>query len=248
VVDSLYPAPAQPGANGAAPAVKVRRTASVRVREILEEQKRRAAGAAPEPLAPIPDPPAPPFGSWRPAPSDIPRHLAYEPDALDRQIRTYVAVCERSAVIAEHLAKKAEAAMEAVAKRPLRGGAKTMAEAKELTQLHERLSKANLNLVKAMDELSRLRSFLAGGPDSRPELTHKSEVELRALVLEIAPRLGFRLVEDGAGPVAESPGAEPNGASPRGATLDAAAPDGADADGDWAAPDGHTPDGGEGSA
>ena len=122
-----------------------------------------------------------------------PSPAGYEAKSLDPQLRTYLAVCEKSVRIAESLAKKAGEAVEALNAQPLVGGAMTLQEADDLTRLHERLTKANLNLVKSVDELSRLRSFLAGGPDSRPELGMKSEIELRALVIAMAPKLGFRL-------------------------------------------------------
>jgi hypothetical protein len=49
--------------------------------------------------------------------------------------------------------------------------------------------------VKALDELTRLRSFVAGGPDSRPDLTVRSEIELRAILIQGVQAFGLRVVD-----------------------------------------------------
>jgi hypothetical protein len=53
----------------------------------------------------------------------------------------------------------------------------------------ERYSKLLLNFSKSADELTRLRSFVAGGADSRPDLGDLDDQELEKLVLNAAKGL-----------------------------------------------------------
>ena len=46
----------------------------------------------------------------------------------------------------------------------------------------ESYAKISLTFTKVVDESSRLRSFLAGGADSRPDLSSLSDTELRKLI------------------------------------------------------------------
>lgn len=116
----------------------------------------------------------------------------YEPAALDDTIRSYVAAVEKSIRTADALSKRVEEAVTDLIKQ-ITGTPEEKAEL--LTKLHERMSKAALNLVKSTDELTRLRSFLAGGPDSRPDLTVRGEVELRSLLLVAVQQLGWRVMD-----------------------------------------------------
>lgn len=116
----------------------------------------------------------------------------YEPTKLDATLRSYVASCEKSIRIAESLGTKVESAIDALVKGEVEGTPEEQAEL--LTRLHERLTKANLNLVKSTDELTRLRSFLAGGPDSRPDLTVKGEIELRMILFAAVKAQGLKIV------------------------------------------------------
>lgn len=122
----------------------------------------------------------------------------YIPETLDPTLRTYLGACERAVTLAESLGPRVKATLDRVASAPEEPA---FEEAEMLTILYDRLSKAGLNLVKAVDELSRLRSFLAGGPDSRPDLSSRGEQELRTLLLETCEKLGFDLVAR-SGPVA----------------------------------------------
>lgn len=128
------------------------------------------------------------------APATTP--AGYEPAELDTMLRSYVAAAEKSIRITESIGTKAEEAVTALIEQVKKAtdfdGALMTADA--LTKLHERLTKANLNLVKSTDELTRLRSFLAGGPDSRPDLTVKGEIELRAILFAAVKAQGFKLV------------------------------------------------------
>lgn len=46
----------------------------------------------------------------------------------------------------------------------------------------ETYARVSLTFTKVVDEASRLRSFLAGGADSRPDLSSLSDVELRKVI------------------------------------------------------------------
>lgn len=109
--------------------------------------------------------------------------VGYDPVALDEQVRKYVGIAEKNLALLEDLGA------------PLAAGIKAEVEAKSLDAestsiIYDRLVKAGLNLVKATDELSRLRSFLSGGPDTRPDLSSLGEVELRAIILGAVRALG----------------------------------------------------------
>jgi len=113
---------------------------------------------------------------------DAPLLPGYDAAALDKSVRRYVSIAERNLAVLEDLGA------------PL--GEKVKAEvanldAESASIIYDRLVKAGLNLVKATDELSRLRSFLSGGPDSRPDLSSMSEIELRAVVLAAVQSLGI---------------------------------------------------------
>jgi hypothetical protein len=120
--------------------------------------------------------------------------VGYEPHRLDETISRHIGACEKSIRIAESLGKKVEEAVKHVADVVLVGGAASLEDADKLSALFERMTKATLNVVKATDEMSRLRSFVAGGPDSRPDYTAKSEIELREMLFEHVRALGFDIV------------------------------------------------------
>ena len=116
----------------------------------------------------------------------------YEPEKLDSAIRRHLAVAETSVRHAEALGQRVEEALKNLEGHKLAGAADldtALEEASLLTVLFDRQSKAVLNLVKATDELSRLRSFVAGGADSRPDLASLSDSELAAKVLEAAQQV-----------------------------------------------------------
>jgi hypothetical protein len=123
----------------------------------------------------------------------------YEPGALDKTISSYIGAAERSIRIAESLSRKVETAVTALATST---SGLPEDDAELMTRLHERLSKACLNLVKSTDELTRLRSFLAGGPDSRPDLTVRGEIELRSLLVVAVKQLGWRVTDADGKPIA----------------------------------------------
>jgi hypothetical protein len=120
--------------------------------------------------------------------------VGYEPHRLDETINSHIGACEKAIRIAESLGKKVGEAVEHVSQLTLSGGSSAVDDADKLSALHERMTKATLNLVKATDELSRLRSFVAGGPDSRTDYTGKSEVELRQMLFEHVRALGYDVV------------------------------------------------------
>lgn len=120
---------------------------------------------------------------------------AYDAAALTASVRRYVGVAERNLAAMEELGNQIQPLLERV--KPLleqSAPAAALDDAERVTIVYDRLVKAGLNLVKATDELSRLTSFLSGGPDSRPDLTAMSEVELRQILIEQAEKLGLRIV------------------------------------------------------
>lgn len=124
----------------------------------------------------------------------------YEPEALDAALGRQVNQCGRTAHSVEVIARQVHAALENV--QAAQAGANALQEADRMVTLFERLTRAQLSQVKATDELTRLRSFLAGGPDSRPDLSRKGELELIAMILQTAKALGWTITKDGA-PVIE---------------------------------------------
>ena len=118
--------------------------------------------------------------------------VAYDPADLDRSVRRYVGVAERNILAMETLGKQITPLLEVL--RPVLDETKAgdaMDSVERVTIIYDRLVKAGLNLVKAVDELQRLQSFLGGGPDSRPDLSSLSEIELRAIVVESVRALGI---------------------------------------------------------
>jgi hypothetical protein len=118
--------------------------------------------------------------------------VAYDPAELDRSIRRYVGVAERNIAAMEEIGKQIEPLLELLKGAGLGTAPGTLLnDVERLTIVYDRLVKSGLNLTKATDELSRLRSFLSGGPDSRPDLTSASEIELRAIVVSAVRALGI---------------------------------------------------------
>src|SRR5262245_12548522 len=90
----------------------------------------------------------------RPSPSLPP--AGYKPDKLDATIRDHLEVCEVTIRHAQALGKRVEKALERLEGAQL---GTAVEEAELVTTLFDRMAKANLNTVKSVDELSRLRSF-----------------------------------------------------------------------------------------
>jgi len=115
----------------------------------------------------------------------------YHPEELDQTIQKFIAVAEVNIRHAQRLSKRVEDALAALDD----GKAEDPVEhANKMTIIWERLAKTGMALVKSTDELTRLRSFVAGGPDSRPDLTVKGELQLRTIVLAAVKQLGKEAV------------------------------------------------------
>ncbi|MCI0632776.1 MAG: hypothetical protein L0206_02490, partial [Actinobacteria bacterium] len=118
--------------------------------------------------------------------------VAYDAHALGLSVRRYVSSAERNLAILDDLGHQIEPLVAKL--KPLLESSPAAAafdDIERVTIVYDRLVKAGLNLVKATDELSRLQSFLSGGPDSRPDLTSASEIELRAIVVQAVRALGI---------------------------------------------------------
>jgi hypothetical protein len=131
------------------------------------------------------------------APPGQPTPTGYRADGLDKTLARYIGVCESNIHLLADLVPKVESLLKLVAKS--KDDPETaLITANQVTVLYDRMSKAGLNIVKALDELSRLRSFVAGGPDTRPDLLNKGEHELRALVRDAAIKFGLLPADAGA--------------------------------------------------
>lgn len=75
-------------------------------------------------------------------------------------------------------------------------GAEVGDTTRELVTLLGKLSATIANLVNAVDRAARLRSFLCGGPDSRPDLGRMSDAELVRVIVDVVKARGLtRLLE-----------------------------------------------------
>lgn len=63
--------------------------------------------------------------------------------------------------------------------------------ARDLIVWVEKLSRSFAALTKTVDEAARLREFLSGGPDSRPDLSNASDGELIETLIEVALARGL---------------------------------------------------------
>ena len=106
--------------------------------------------------------------------------------ALDEQIKRYIGIAERNSKIVEEIGP--------VLADKIRAETASL-DAESTSIIYDRLVKADLNLVKATDELSRLRSFLAGGPDTRPDLSSLGENELTGMFVAMVRALGVTKVQ-----------------------------------------------------
>jgi hypothetical protein len=120
--------------------------------------------------------------------------MGYQPEELDALLHRYLTQAEQFLKMGQSLTAQTENALKVIASADDPGW-KTPAEAGEaLTNWLDRLARAGANVVKALDQLSRLRSFLAGGPDSRPDLSSRGEQDLRRMLEETLSRMGHRMV------------------------------------------------------
>lgn len=139
----------------------------------------------------------------RPGRAVVPNRLAsahahlpasYDPEALDRPIQAAIGVTEKHVSIATRLGKKVEEAMTRLEQEDFATTGDALELMDSMVTFHEKMSRSGAQLVKCIDELSRLRSFVSGGPDSRPDLSAKGEVELMQMIHKAADKLGFVLV------------------------------------------------------
>ena len=115
----------------------------------------------------------------------------YEPENLDAALAKHIKAVENTVFQAEGLGKQVESAL-ANMKAAL-GTENALREADRVVAIFERLAKSCLYFVKCTDELTRLRSFLAGGPDSRPDLSSKCEADLVKEVLAAVKAMGWQV-------------------------------------------------------
>lgn len=118
----------------------------------------------------------------------------YDPERLDPTIRKYFGELDRNLNMIKSLGTRVTAAVDQIVEGDAAALGSPGETAEALTNWYDRLTRAGLNGVKALDQLTRLRSFLAGGPDSRPDLSHRGEHDLRSMLEDTVAKLGLRLV------------------------------------------------------
>lgn len=113
----------------------------------------------------------------------------FTPDALDpaleaarARLTSVVVDVERIRGGLEPCLDKLRQALEARLAAGTLEGPELAAEADRQIGWLERYAKVAGTFVKIVDETARLRSFLAGGADSRPDLSSLSDVELRKVI------------------------------------------------------------------
>lgn len=116
----------------------------------------------------------------------------YQPGALDEPVRALIGRANQSLRFAESLERRIEAALADLENHPW--GTDRLEEAERVVAMAEKFSRAQTNLAKAVSELTRLRSFVAGGPDSRPDVSAKSEVELLEILRTKLEEMGYEIV------------------------------------------------------
>lgn len=115
--------------------------------------------------------------------------VAFEPEALDPAIvgaidrlTKTVADVERIRGGIEPLLDKVREGLIADLAAGTMVGPLLRAETERLIEWLDKYAKTALNLAKLTDETARLRSFVAGGADSRPDLASLSDSQLAEIV------------------------------------------------------------------
>lgn len=117
--------------------------------------------------------------------------VAFKPEALDPAIANAIDRLDKVVVDIERIRGAAEPLLDRVRARVEKLLAETPLDVPQpelavalgsLVDQLERYARVALNLTKVIDEGARLRSFVAGGADSRPDVSGMSSVELSELV------------------------------------------------------------------
>lgn len=117
--------------------------------------------------------------------------VAFKPEALDPGIANAIDRLDKVVVDIERIRGAAEPLLDRVRARIELLLSQTdvatpqpelAAALSSLVENLERYARVALNMTKVVDEAARLRSFVAGGADSRPDIGILSDVELAAVV------------------------------------------------------------------
>lgn len=114
------------------------------------------------------------------------------PGALDTPLAGYVEYAARMIATSKAIEKRTAETLRRLDEAP--PGEDLLDEADTLVGLHLKAAQASTGLVKAVDGLARLQSFMAGGPDSRPDLSSKSEGALLELLVTKLDAMGYEVV------------------------------------------------------
>lgn len=125
--------------------------------------------------------------------------VGYVPAYLDKSIADYIASCEQNVSVILRLSDQLQASLHRLdgflASQQDADKNEALKTASMLASIFERVARGSSALVRSADELSRLRSFASGGPDSRPDLTVRSEIELRAMLFHAVKGIGCSIVD-----------------------------------------------------
>lgn len=125
-----------------------------------------------------------------------PRPRPLPPETIDSTLKEQADLCKASIDYAQKLGKRLELALEHDDGKLYEEG-----NLSESVRIYEQMSRATVNFTRALNDLARLRSFMDGGPDSRPDLTRKGEQDLVQMVLAAATALGWKLVNGSGAPI-----------------------------------------------
>lgn len=132
-------------------------------------------------------------------PVDAQSGTGFVPTYLDESIHAYIQSCESTVKTVTAISRHLEEAVDNLRGRLAADDTpQALRVAESVSSIFERVARGAMNIVRAADELSRLRSFASGGPDSRPDLTARSEVELRVMLFKAVQQIGCSII-DGAG-------------------------------------------------
>lgn len=135
-------------------------------------------------------------------PVDVKSGAGFVPAYLDESIHAYIQSCENTVNTVLAVSHRLEEAVSNLEGRlEVNDTPQALKVAESVSSIFERVSRGAVNIVRAADELSRLRSFASGGPDSRPDLTARSEVELRVLLFKAVQQIGCSIIDSSGKPL-----------------------------------------------
>ena len=125
--------------------------------------------------------------------------VGYVPAYLDKSIADFITSCEQNIGVVQKLAGQIQDSLTRLdaflTENSDEDKGDALRTAIALASIFERVARGTASLTRSADELSRLRSFASGGPDSRPDLTVRSEIELRAMLFHAVKGIGCSIID-----------------------------------------------------